>query len=111
MSLAQVANDVEPFVHVDTWLLLLGALTPFATAVVTKAGASDGIKAAVSALVTALVAVVVTGIEDGSLTWELWFNGWVQVVVTHAVTWLFTAKLVQSVNENTPGVVGPRSTP
>jgi hypothetical protein len=106
--LAQVTNDIEPFVNVETWLIALGAVTPFVTALLTKAGASVNVKSAVSALVTALVAVIVTGIEGGDLTVEKWFNGWVQIVISHGVTWLFTQKLVADVNANTPGVIGPR---
>ncbi len=106
--LAQVATEVEPFLDVKTILLLLGVVTPFVTAVLTKAGASEGTKAAVSAVVIALVALVTTGLSDGSLTWEKWLNGSIQILAAHLATWLMAGKLVAKTNDATANVgVGP----
>jgi hypothetical protein len=106
--LAQVSNNVEPFIDVKTILLALGLVTPFVTAVLTKASASDAVKSAVSGVVTALVAALYGWIEADELTWQLWFNGWVQILIAHAVSWLmFTQRPVAAVNANTPGVIGP----
>jgi hypothetical protein len=105
--LAQVTTEVEPFIDVNTWLLLLGLVTPFVTAILTRVDTNDTVKGAVSALVTALVAFVITGIEDGDLTWQAFVNGWLQILFSHAGSWLLvTSKPVEIVNARTPGVIG-----
>lgn len=106
--LAQVANEVDPFVDANTWLMLLGLVTPFVTALVARSSASTAVKGAVSGLVTALVAFVVLYVEKGDdLTLRLLFNGWVQIVATHALAfYMFLNKTVLEVNRRTPGFVG-----
>lgn len=107
--LAQVANNVEPFIDVKTILLALGLVTPFVTAILTKANASVELKGFVSGVVTALVAALYGWIEADELTWQLWFNGWVQILISHVVTYLmFTQKRVLQVNAATGDTgIGP----
>lgn len=104
--LAQVADQVEPFVDVKTWVLLAGVITPFVTALLTRSTASENTKAAVSAAVIALVALLTTSLQDGSLTVEKWFNGSLQILAAHLATWLMAGKTIARVNEATPGAVG-----
>lgn len=105
---AQVDSQVEPFIDVHTVLLLLGVVTPFATALLARTGISYATQSALSALLTALVAYVVTALESGDLTWQKFVNGWVQIGATHLVSWLATKPAVDVVRDNTPGLIGPR---
>lgn len=105
--LAQVADQVQPFIHWDIWLLVLGLVTPFVTAILTKVGTNDTVKGGVSVVLTAGIALMVTAMKDGSLTWELFVNGWLQILLVHAGSYfMLTSKPVQRVHESTGGVVG-----
>jgi hypothetical protein len=106
--LAQVTNNVEPFIDVKTILLLIGCVTPFVTALIAKANASETLKGAISACVIALSSALYGWIEADELTWQLWLNGSLQILFTHIASYfMLTSRAVNNVNASTPGVIGP----
>lgn len=84
-------------------LLLVGALIPFVTALLTKWKAPDAVQAVVTITLAAAVAVVRTIIDsDLELTWHIFAVGFVEVWCTSLVTWLgATSDLTARVNQRT----------
>ena len=86
-----IATEVEPFIGFD-WEALLGFLTVFITAVVSRSYWSDTVKGAISSVTIALVSLVVMLLEGGDFTWEEWANQSLQILVVHLGSWLLLLK-------------------
>lgn len=97
---AQVTNPgddpVEPFIGIDTWLAIIGLVTPFATAVLTKVGTPSIYMTLVSGALAGLAALTVEGLQDGELTWQRWLNGAIQILVFHLLSWKFLSGPVEA---------------
>ena len=110
--LAQVENQVEPFIDVRTVLVILGVVGPFVTAILARAGLDDRLKALISGVFIAAAALAHQLIEGGDFTWQAWLNGAIQILVVHVMTWVMAKPLVLDVNEATGGFgIGHRSAP
>jgi hypothetical protein len=113
---AQVAEDagpgdqLQPLLTIDQWLVLLGMVVPFATAVIKRFGAPDWVSSLITLVLSASVSFVVELLQAGDLTFDRWRNGAIQVGLTALVTWFFASDPISWLNRRVPGGIGPLRT-
>ena len=102
-------------IHVDTVLLTLvtGTLIPIATAVITKAHASNAVKGSVSAILAAVTAIATVLTQyAGVISWETAAVVGIGALAVQGATWFGFWKptgIGPKVAANTPGLIGPAS--
>lgn len=105
-------DQLHTFVSVDQWVVLLGLVIPFVTALIKRYGAPDWVSTIITGALAAIVAFTVEGLQAGDLTFDRWANSAGVAFVTALVSWLATSDPVSWLNRRFPGgiTVGSRVT-
>ena len=100
-------DQLLPFITVDQWVVLLGLVVPFVTAVIKRFGSPDWFSTLITAALSSIVALTVEGLQAGDLTFDRWLNSAIVCFVTALVSWLATSDPVAWLNRRIPGGIGP----